>query len=182
MAYHATFGGTAVSFDDEAELQRFEVEDASAGAVGSGPGLARNVRRRDRRGRRAVADQSGPDGARSPTQASGRDAVLGQPLGRAEPAVPGAAVPVRRTDRGGLRAPASSPDPGDEVLDMAEKKIWDKKNPKTKSKKSTPSEKASAKKRAKKQGRSKPSLVDNINAQKHTGSKGSKKGRSKGKK
>ena len=65
---------------------------------------------------------------------------------------------------------------------MAEKKIWDKKNPKTKSKKSTPSEKASANKRAKKQGRSKPSLVDNINAQKHTGSKGSKKGRSKGKK
>ncbi len=55
---------------------------------------------------------------------------------------------------------------------MAEKKkIWDKKNPKSTSKKSTPSERASAKKRAKKQGRSRPSLVDNINAQKHTTSK-----------
>ena len=55
---------------------------------------------------------------------------------------------------------------------MAEKKIWEKKNPKSKSKKSTSAEKASATKRAKKQGRSKPSLVDNINAQKTSLSKG----------
>ena len=52
----------------------------------------------------------------------------------------------------------------------------------TKSKKSTPSEKASAKKRAKSRAGAKPSLVDNINAQKHTRSEGSRKGRSKGKK
>lgn len=55
---------------------------------------------------------------------------------------------------------------------MAEKKIWEKKNPKSKSKKSTSAEKASATKRAKKHGRSKPSLVDNINAQKVSKSKG----------
>ena len=66
---------------------------------------------------------------------------------------------------------------------MAEKKkIWEKKNPKSKSKSSTPAEKASAKKRAKEQGRSKPSLVDNINAQKTSSSKGGGKKKKKKKK
>ena len=41
VGYRATFGGTAVSFDDRNELLRFDVEDASAGAVGNGAGLAR---------------------------------------------------------------------------------------------------------------------------------------------
>ena len=77
VAYHATFGGTAVSFDDEAELQRFEVEDASAGAVGSGPSLARMFAALigEVDGRRLI----GPallERVRRP-QASGRDAVLG---------------------------------------------------------------------------------------------------------
>ena len=39
-----------------------------------------------------------------------------------------------------------------------------------------------AKKRAKKQGRSEPSLVDNINAQKHTKSTSKSEGKKKGKK
>ena len=52
-------------------------------------------------------------------------------------------------------------------------------DPKSKSKSSTPAEKASAKKRAKKQGRSKPSLVDNINAQKTSLSKGGSKKKKK---
>ena len=62
---------------------------------------------------------------------------------------------------------------------MAEKKIWEKKNPKSKSRSSTPAEKASAKKRAKKQGRSKPSLVDNVNAQKGSKSEGGGKKKKK---
>lgn len=77
VAYRATFGGTTVSFNDEAELQRFEVEDASAGAVGTGPGLARMFAALigtvdDRRliGRDLV------DRVRRPW-ASGLDAVLG---------------------------------------------------------------------------------------------------------
>jgi CubicO group peptidase (beta-lactamase class C family) len=40
-SYRATFGGTSVSFNDADELVRYEVEDASAGAVGDGPSLAR---------------------------------------------------------------------------------------------------------------------------------------------
>ena len=40
-SYRATFGGTSVSFDDHEELVRYEVEDASSGAVGNGPSLAR---------------------------------------------------------------------------------------------------------------------------------------------
>jgi CubicO group peptidase (beta-lactamase class C family) len=77
VAYHATFGGTAVSFDDEAELQRFEVEDASAGAVGSGPGLARMFAALigEVDGRRLIGAEL-VDRVRRP-QASGRDAVLG---------------------------------------------------------------------------------------------------------
>ena len=41
VSYRATFGGTSVSYDDAQELVRYEVEDASAGALGSGPSLAR---------------------------------------------------------------------------------------------------------------------------------------------
>jgi CubicO group peptidase (beta-lactamase class C family) len=37
VSYRATFGGTSVSYDDADELVRYEVEDASAGAVGNGP-------------------------------------------------------------------------------------------------------------------------------------------------
>jgi hypothetical protein len=33
-SYRATFGGTSVSYDDIEELVRYDVEDASAGAVG----------------------------------------------------------------------------------------------------------------------------------------------------
>jgi CubicO group peptidase (beta-lactamase class C family) len=76
VSYHATFGGSDAGFDDQAELSRYEVEDASAGAVGDGPSLAR-----------LYASLIGPvDGSRliSPelmnrarqSQASGRDAVL----------------------------------------------------------------------------------------------------------
>ena len=51
------------------------------------------------------------------------------------------------------------------------KQVWEKKNPKQKSKKLTPSQKSKAKRQAKKHGRSTPSLVDNINASKgRTGS------------
>jgi CubicO group peptidase (beta-lactamase class C family) len=77
VAYHATFGGTVVSFDDEAELQRFEVEDASAGAVGSGPGLARMFAALigEVDGRRLISPDL-MERVRRP-QASGRDAVLG---------------------------------------------------------------------------------------------------------
>jgi CubicO group peptidase (beta-lactamase class C family) len=41
VTYRAAFGGTTVSFDDTDELRRYEVEDASSGAVGNGPSLAR---------------------------------------------------------------------------------------------------------------------------------------------
>lgn len=41
VSYHATFGGSAAGFDDHDELTRYDVEDASAGGVGSGLGLAR---------------------------------------------------------------------------------------------------------------------------------------------
>ena len=41
-SYKATFGGTSVSFDDAGKkLVRYDVEDASAGALGNGPSLAR---------------------------------------------------------------------------------------------------------------------------------------------
>lgn len=47
-----------------------------------------------------------------------------------------------------------------------EKPIWEKPNPKAKSKKLTPKKKAAAKAMAKAAGRSYPSLVDKINAAK----------------
>jgi CubicO group peptidase (beta-lactamase class C family) len=77
VAYHATFGGTTVSFDDKAELQRFEVEDASAGAVGGGPDLARMFAALigEVDGRRLISADL-MERVRRP-QASGRDAVLG---------------------------------------------------------------------------------------------------------
>jgi hypothetical protein len=43
----------------------------------------------------------------------------------------------------------------------AKKAFWDKKNPKKKSKKLTPSQLAAAKRRAKAEGRPYPNLVDN---------------------
>jgi len=48
------------------------------------------------------------------------------------------------------------------------KKPWDKKNPKPKNKRSslTPEQKAAAKKRAKRSGRSYPNLIDNMWASK----------------
>jgi hypothetical protein len=49
---------------------------------------------------------------------------------------------------------------------MAEKKVWDKKDPTKKDKKLTPSQKAKAKASAKKAGRPYPNLVDNMNAAK----------------
>ena len=74
--YRATFGGTSLSFNDEREFVRYDVEDASAGAVGNGPSLARMfaalIGRVD--GRRLIS----PDlmNATRQPQASGRDAVL----------------------------------------------------------------------------------------------------------
>lgn len=47
---------------------------------------------------------------------------------------------------------------------MADKKVWDKKSPKKKSKPLTPKQKADAKARAKKAGRPYPNLVDNMAA------------------
>lgn len=44
------------------------------------------------------------------------------------------------------------------------KKVWDKPNPKKKSTKLTPAQKASAKASAKKAGRPYPNLIDNMNA------------------
>jgi hypothetical protein len=44
---------------------------------------------------------------------------------------------------------------------MVKKQFWDKKNPKKKSTKLTPAQKAAAKKRAKAAGRPYPNLVDN---------------------
>lgn len=49
---------------------------------------------------------------------------------------------------------------------MAEKKVWDKKDPTKKDKKLTPAQKAKAKAAAKKAGRPYPNLVDNMNAAK----------------
>ena len=46
------------------------------------------------------------------------------------------------------------------------KPIWEKKNPKKQSTPLTKKQKAKAKRAAKKHGRTTPSLVDNINAQK----------------
>jgi hypothetical protein len=48
----------------------------------------------------------------------------------------------------------------------SKKPIWEKQNPKAKSTPLTPAQKAKAKRAAKQHGRSQPSLVDNINAQK----------------
>ena len=45
---------------------------------------------------------------------------------------------------------------------MVKKQVWDKPNPKSKSKKLTPSQIASAKARAKKAGRPYPNLIDNM--------------------
>lgn len=77
VAYRATFGGTSVSFDDSDELHRFDVEDASAGAVGSGPALARLFAALigEVGGHRLISSEL-MNAARQP-QASGRDAVLG---------------------------------------------------------------------------------------------------------
>lgn len=49
---------------------------------------------------------------------------------------------------------------------MAEKKVWDKKDPTKKDKKLTPEQKAKAKASAKAAGRPYPNLVDNMNAAK----------------
>ena len=49
---------------------------------------------------------------------------------------------------------------------MAEKKVWDKKDPTKKDKKLTPAQKSKAKAAAKKAGRPYPNLVDNMNAAK----------------
>lgn len=51
------------------------------------------------------------------------------------------------------------------------KKVWDTKNPKKKSKKLSPAQKAKAKASAKKAGRPYPNLVDNMNAAKKSRSK-----------
>ena len=48
-----------------------------------------------------------------------------------------------------------------------EKPVWEKPNPKQKSKKLTPNQKASAKAKAKAAGRSYPNLVDNMRAAKN---------------
>jgi CubicO group peptidase (beta-lactamase class C family) len=75
-SYRATFGGTSVSFNDADELVRYEVEDASAGAVGDGPSLARMFAALigEVDGRRLISAEL-MNAARQP-QASGRDAVL----------------------------------------------------------------------------------------------------------
>ena len=44
------------------------------------------------------------------------------------------------------------------------KKVWEKPNPKEKSKKLTPAQKATAKAKAKKAGRPYPNLIDNMQA------------------
>ena len=51
---------------------------------------------------------------------------------------------------------------------MVAKKIWDTKNPKSKSTPLTPAQKASAKAAAKKAGRPYPNLVDNMAASRKT--------------
>jgi hypothetical protein len=52
---------------------------------------------------------------------------------------------------------------------MVKKEVWDKPNPKTKSKPLTSSQKSSAKAKAKAAGRPYPNLVDNMNAAKKKG-------------
>ena len=52
---------------------------------------------------------------------------------------------------------------------MKKKAFWDKKNPKKKSTKLTPAQKAAAKKRAKAAGRPYPNLVDNAAVAKKKG-------------
>jgi hypothetical protein len=47
---------------------------------------------------------------------------------------------------------------------MVKKQVWDKPNPKKKSKTLTPAQKAAAKARAKKAGRPYPNLIDNMAA------------------
>jgi hypothetical protein len=47
---------------------------------------------------------------------------------------------------------------------MVKKQVWDKPNPKKKSKALTPAQKAAAKARAKKAGRPYPNLIDNMAA------------------
>jgi hypothetical protein len=47
---------------------------------------------------------------------------------------------------------------------MVKKQVWDKPNPKSKSKKLTSAQKAAAKARAKKAGRPYPNLIDNMAA------------------
>ena len=54
---------------------------------------------------------------------------------------------------------------------MAEKEIWDKKNPAKKHKKMSSAEKGAATKAAKADGRDKPGLADNINAKKASAKK-----------
>ena len=75
-SYRATFGGTSVTFNDAEELVRYEVEDASAGAVGNGPSLARMFAALigEVDGRRLISAEL-MNAARQP-EASGRDAVL----------------------------------------------------------------------------------------------------------
>lgn len=76
VSYHATFGGSAAGFDDHDELVRYEVEDASAGGVGSGIALARLFAALigPVGGRRIVSAEL-MNAARQP-QAAGRDEVL----------------------------------------------------------------------------------------------------------
>jgi hypothetical protein len=52
---------------------------------------------------------------------------------------------------------------------MVKKEVWDKPNPKGKSKPLTSSQKSSAKAKAKAAGRPYPNLVDNMNAAKKKG-------------
>jgi CubicO group peptidase (beta-lactamase class C family) len=75
-SYRATFGGTSVSYDDAGELVRYDVEDASAGAVGNGPSLARMFAALigEVDGTRLISTDL-MNAARQP-QASGRDVVL----------------------------------------------------------------------------------------------------------
>ena len=75
-SYKATFGGTSVSFDDAEELVRYDVEDASAGALGNGPSLARMFAALigEVDGRRLISADL-MNAVRQP-QASGRDVVL----------------------------------------------------------------------------------------------------------
>jgi CubicO group peptidase (beta-lactamase class C family) len=75
-SYRATFGGTSVSFDDHEELVRYEVEDASSGALGNGPSLARMFAALigEVDGRRLISPEL-MNTVRQP-QASGYDVVL----------------------------------------------------------------------------------------------------------